>query len=151
LLSVKNSMINVYKLRKEYEKNQFEIENLNNNLEANQECEKRKEELSDEIIKELSSLLSLNRVIFGNTHWKLAWNHINLALCYLELKNLPKQAKEHCEKAWEIYLEDLRQEQINHLTDSEYETDRQFLDQNSDQHHMILNYVYGRSCTLLKE
>jgi hypothetical protein len=93
----------------------------------------------------------LNRVIFGNTHWKLAWNHINLALCYLELKNLPKQAKEHCEKAWEIYLEDLRQEQINHLTDSEYETDRQFLDQNSDQHHMILNYVYGRSCTLLKE
>jgi hypothetical protein len=93
------------------------------------------DKIADELVKESTEVISLNEVIYGQSHYKTAFSYINLALIYLECKNLPKQAKNHCEKAWQIKLNNLKQE--------EYLID--------DKHEMILNFVYGRSCILLKE
>jgi hypothetical protein len=104
------------------------------------------------MINESIGIVAIHQVVYGVTHWKLAWSHINLAHIYLEYKNLPKQAKHHCEQAWSIFYEDLKDEVRHDLNNSNFENFAfEFYNVNYNKHHTILNYVYGRSCTLLKE
>ena len=44
--------------------------------------ETENQKLTDELLKEAVSLISLNEVIYGK-HYKTAWSHINLAQIYL--------------------------------------------------------------------
>ncbi|XP_070352352.1 tetratricopeptide repeat protein 23 isoform X3 [Equus asinus] len=53
-------------------------------------------------IRELVRCVALTRICYGNSHWKLAEAHVNLAQGYLQLKGLSLQAKQHAEKAKEI-------------------------------------------------
>uniref|UniRef100_A0A9L0S0Q8 Tetratricopeptide repeat domain 23 n=1 Tax=Equus caballus TaxID=9796 RepID=A0A9L0S0Q8_HORSE len=53
-------------------------------------------------IHELVRCVALTRICYGNSHWKLAEAHVNLAQGYLQLKGLSLQAKQHAEKAKEI-------------------------------------------------
>ncbi|XP_012619992.1 tetratricopeptide repeat protein 23 isoform X4 [Microcebus murinus] len=53
-------------------------------------------------IQELVRCVALTRICYGDTHWKLAEAHVNLAQGYLQLKGLSLQAKQHIEKAKEI-------------------------------------------------
>ncbi|XP_059952886.1 tetratricopeptide repeat protein 23 isoform X3 [Mesoplodon densirostris] len=46
--------------------------------------------------------VALTRICYGDSHWKLAKAHVNLAQAYLQLKGLSLQAKQHVEKAKEI-------------------------------------------------
>nr|XP_051678931.1 tetratricopeptide repeat protein 23 isoform X6 [Oryctolagus cuniculus] len=55
-------------------------------------------------VRELVRCLALTRICYGDSHWKLAEAHINLAQGYLQLKGLSLQAKQHAEKAQEILL-----------------------------------------------
>ena len=114
------------------------------------------ESLTDEILKELLGVNSLTQVIYGDTHWKLAWSHINIALIYLEHKHLAKQAKHHCERAFQIYTEDLKEQQRRNLflsggAEDGYDHSEEFYNPDECRHQMILNFVFGKSCTILKE
>ncbi|EPY83467.1 tetratricopeptide repeat protein 23 [Camelus ferus] len=53
-------------------------------------------------IHELVRCVALTRICYGDSHWKLAEAHVNLAQGYLQLKGLSLQAKQHAEKAKEI-------------------------------------------------
>ncbi|KAM6201888.1 tetratricopeptide repeat protein 23 [Rhynchocyon petersi] len=53
-------------------------------------------------IQELVRCVALTRICYGDSHWKLAEAHINLAQGYLQMKGLSLQAKQHIEKAQEI-------------------------------------------------
>ncbi|KAK2491984.1 hypothetical protein MC885_011367, partial [Smutsia gigantea] len=53
-------------------------------------------------IQELVRCIALTRICYGDSHWKLAEAHVNLAQGYLQLKGLSLQAKQHAEKAKEI-------------------------------------------------
>ncbi|XP_073738585.1 tetratricopeptide repeat protein 23 isoform X3 [Callorhinus ursinus] len=53
-------------------------------------------------VHELVRCIALTRICYGDSHWKLAEAHINLAQGYLQLKGLSLQAKQHAEKAKEI-------------------------------------------------
>ena len=112
------------------------------------------ESLADEMLKELVGVNSLSQVIYGDTHWKLAWSHINIALFYLEYKHLAKQAKHHCEKAYQVYTEDLKEQTRRSVMsngDNGYDYSEEFYNPDEFRHQMILNYVFGKSCTILKE
>lgn len=107
-------------------------------IEHKADLEAENEKLAEEILKESTGVISLNEVVYGPSHLKSAWSYINLALNYLECKNLAKQAKINCEKAWMIQIQNLKT----------LEGEHDLIDQ---KHEMIVNFVYGRSCTLLKE
>ncbi|XP_059952885.1 tetratricopeptide repeat protein 23 isoform X2 [Mesoplodon densirostris] len=53
-------------------------------------------------LQELMRCVALTRICYGDSHWKLAKAHVNLAQAYLQLKGLSLQAKQHVEKAKEI-------------------------------------------------
>ncbi|MBW02062.1 Tetratricopeptide repeat protein 23, partial [Eschrichtius robustus] len=53
-------------------------------------------------LQELVRCVALTRICYGDSHWKLAEAHVNLAQGYLQLKGLSLQAKQHAEKAKEI-------------------------------------------------
>ncbi|XP_058914517.1 tetratricopeptide repeat protein 23 isoform X6 [Kogia breviceps] len=53
-------------------------------------------------LQELVRCVALTRICYGDSHWKLAKAHVNLAQGYLQLKGLSLQAKQHAEKAKEI-------------------------------------------------
>uniref|UniRef100_H0XLF2 Tetratricopeptide repeat domain 23 n=1 Tax=Otolemur garnettii TaxID=30611 RepID=H0XLF2_OTOGA len=55
-------------------------------------------------IHELVRCVALTRICYGDSHWKLAEAHVNLAQGYLQLKGLSLQAKHHAEKAKEILI-----------------------------------------------
>ena len=135
LLSIRESEINVKNLKLKHEEN---LQLLKSELNP-AELEQENETLSDTLLRESIELISLNSVIYGEHHLKLAWAHVNLALVYLECQNLPKQAKHHCENAFRIHVEHLKA------------TGEVELEPNDQRHQMVLNFVYGRSCTLLKE
>ncbi|XP_077618496.1 tetratricopeptide repeat protein 23 isoform X2 [Crocuta crocuta] len=56
----------------------------------------------EQAIRELVRCMALTRICYGDSHWKLAEAHVNLAQGYLQLKGLSLQAKQHAEKAKEI-------------------------------------------------
>lgn len=107
------------------------------------------EKIAEDLLKESVELIGLNSVIYGENHIKLAWAHINLALVYLECKNLPKQAKLHCENAFRVQIEYLKK-----LASDEEACEEDCLEDyevGDQKHQMILNFVYGCACSLLKE
>ncbi|XP_006872211.1 PREDICTED: tetratricopeptide repeat protein 23-like, partial [Chrysochloris asiatica] len=53
-------------------------------------------------VHELVRCVALTRICYGDSHWKLAEAHVNLAQGYLQLKGLSLQAKQHVEKAQKI-------------------------------------------------
>ncbi|XP_027377541.1 tetratricopeptide repeat protein 23 isoform X4 [Bos indicus] len=53
-------------------------------------------------LHELVHCMALTRICYGDSHWKLAEAHVNLAKGYLQLKGMSLQAKQHAEKAKEI-------------------------------------------------
>lgn len=53
-------------------------------------------------IRELVRCVALTRICYGDSHWKLAEAHVNLARGYLQLQGLSLQAKQHAERAKEI-------------------------------------------------
>ncbi|XP_036734611.2 tetratricopeptide repeat protein 23 isoform X1 [Manis pentadactyla] len=53
-------------------------------------------------VQELVRCVALTRICYGDSHWKLAEAHVNLARGYLQLQGLSLQAKQHAEKAKEI-------------------------------------------------
>ncbi|XP_058398336.1 tetratricopeptide repeat protein 23 isoform X1 [Diceros bicornis minor] len=53
-------------------------------------------------VHELVRCVALTRICYGDSHWKLAEAHVNLAQGYLQLKGMSLQAKQHAEKAKEI-------------------------------------------------
>ena len=115
------------------------------------DLEKENEKITESLFGESSQLISLNMVIYGENHCKLAWAHINMAEIYLECMNLPKQAKAQCDNAFRVQIEYLKK-----LTVEEEELEQLdevlSLDVIDDQNYqMKLNYIYGRSCGLLKE
>ncbi|XP_008836903.1 tetratricopeptide repeat protein 23 isoform X1 [Nannospalax galili] len=70
-------------------------------------CEERAKSYSSSqeykrVIPELVRCVALTRICYGDSHWKLAEAHVNLAQGYLQLKGLSLQAKQHTEKAKEI-------------------------------------------------
>uniref|UniRef100_A0A8C5LI33 Tetratricopeptide repeat domain 23 n=1 Tax=Jaculus jaculus TaxID=51337 RepID=A0A8C5LI33_JACJA len=70
-------------------------------------CEERAKSYSSshkykQAIQQLVRCIALARICYGDTHWKLAEAHVNLAQGYLQLKGLSLQAKQHTEKAKEI-------------------------------------------------
>ena len=100
-------------------------------------------------MRETTELSGLIEVIYGSNHIKLAWAHINLANVYLECKNLPVQAKSHCEDAFRIQIEYLKKLAVeDHFSPEDGLGEYEFMDQ---KYQMILNYVYGKACSLLKE
>ncbi|CAI9590312.1 unnamed protein product [Staurois parvus] len=54
--------------------------------------------------KELIKCVALSRIIYGDSHWKLAEAFANLAYGYLTYQELPAQAKQHAESAKSILL-----------------------------------------------
>uniref|UniRef100_A0ABI7WHI3 Tetratricopeptide repeat domain 23 n=1 Tax=Felis catus TaxID=9685 RepID=A0ABI7WHI3_FELCA len=56
----------------------------------------------EQAVRELVRCMALTRICYGDSHWKLAEAHVNLAQGYLQLKGLSLQAKQHAEKAREI-------------------------------------------------
>lgn len=90
-------------------------------------------------------------MIYGNSHWRVSYAHTLLALAYLDFKNQPKQAQYHCENAWTIQLEDLKDEACHNLLSNQNEHLYEYSDPEYHKHQAILNYTYGRACTLLKE
>ncbi|XP_037365953.1 tetratricopeptide repeat protein 23 isoform X2 [Talpa occidentalis] len=70
-------------------------------------CEEKVKALSSnhkfkEAIQELVRCMALTRICYGDSHWKLAEAHVNLAQGYLQLKGMSLQAKKHAEMAKEI-------------------------------------------------
>jgi hypothetical protein len=151
------------------------------------------------VINELAGVISISNVVYGSTHEKFALAHINLAQAYLEMKNLPKQAKKHCETAWNILLENLKENAKRSVQREQHEASKvveaiaksqaeekdaadadgvvtgsktkiepvdeekpaeetiavvekkPYIYPDSEKHQMMLNYIYGRSCTILRE
>jgi hypothetical protein len=192
LFSIKSSNICVYAFKKEYQVSGnlsgdlirveifvTKVLNSKQNLEKIKSAKSshdsialkaENERLVESMINELVGSIALIQVIYGSFHWKLAKEHTNLALIYLEHKNLPKQAKVHCEKAWSILVEDLKHKSIhvkeNELADESEKQPKESVDdefteeeaaishaqyQGFHRHQMMLNYIYGRASTLLKE
>uniref|UniRef100_A0A8D2ALL2 Tetratricopeptide repeat domain 23 n=1 Tax=Sciurus vulgaris TaxID=55149 RepID=A0A8D2ALL2_SCIVU len=58
-------------------------------------------------VQELVRCIPLTRICYGNSHWKLAEAHVNLAQGYLQLKGFALQAKQHTEKAKEILTDSI--------------------------------------------
>ncbi|XP_063496138.1 tetratricopeptide repeat protein 23 isoform X4 [Symphalangus syndactylus] len=58
--------------------------------------------LYKQAVHELVRCVALTRICYGDSHWKLAEAHVNLAQGYLQLKGLSLQAKQHAEKARQI-------------------------------------------------
>ncbi|XP_029808544.1 tetratricopeptide repeat protein 23 isoform X2 [Suricata suricatta] len=56
----------------------------------------------EQAVRELARCVALTRICYGDSHWKLAEAHVNLAKGYLQLTGLSLQAKQHAEKAKEI-------------------------------------------------
>ena len=127
------------------------LSKITDTSQESQEIKEKNEKLADLMVKELIGVISLNQVIYGQSHWKLAWSHIHLAQIYLEYKNLPKQAKHHCEQAWSIFLEDLKDETCFNLNNTNESNTYEYYNQDLNKHQMILNYIYGKSCTILKQ
>ena len=210
MLSIKTSMITVYSLKKLHQES---VEKLRADMDENKsELKSEIERLSELVIKELAGVISLSQVIYGDTHEKVALAHINLAQVYLELKHLPKQGKHHCEVAWNILVDNLKDAAKKRMqraqkeearraaeaaiataksgkkekdeevvvgsrvsvvdegnmtyidaTDLKHDEEKVKKDENeaidrkpysypdSDKHQMMLNYIYGRSCSILKE
>ncbi|KAL4692222.1 hypothetical protein H8959_016032 [Pygathrix nigripes] len=70
-------------------------------------CEEKAKSYSNshkykQAIHELVRCVALTRICYGDSHWKLAEAHVNLAQGYLQLKGLSLQAKQHAEKAKQI-------------------------------------------------
>jgi hypothetical protein len=111
------------------------------------------------MVAESTGAIALIEVIYGNIHWKLAKEHTNLAMIYLEFKGLPKQARVHCEKAWSILVAEFTHKARLELHGLENQSEENDDDESSkahlypdcNKHQMILNYIYGRASTLLKE
>jgi hypothetical protein len=152
LLSIKNSEALLFGLHQKYE-------NYKLLLVKTIEIDKNLYKISNDIINEITGLIALCEIIYGRNDIHVIHFYIELALAYLdcEPKPLAKQAIQHCEKAMSlisnceidktnakplIYLEQVIQ------TDDERMI---IIPPRIDIYHdMILNYVYGRSCTLLK-
>lgn len=134
LCSVKESMINIHNLKKKFLENKEASDN---------------EIIADSMIKESLGCICLTQVIYGSSHWKLAVAYINLAQVYLEFANLPKQAKHHCEKAWTVLVDELKDQSIYEPNTNGSENTK--LNPDSNKQQMMLNYIYGRACTLLKQ
>eukprot|EP00074_Homo_sapiens_P068623 XP_011520229.1 tetratricopeptide repeat protein 23 isoform X1 [Homo sapiens] len=70
-------------------------------------CEEKAKSYSNsheykQAVHELVRCVALTRICYGDSHWKLAEAHVNLAQGYLQLKGLSLQAKQHAEKARQI-------------------------------------------------
>ena len=104
-----------------------------------EEIKIEQENLNENLFKERIGLICLNDAIHGKRSLNLSHAHVNLGQAYLNYRNLPKQAKVHCEKAWKIQVECLKENIYE-----EFSLDDSY-------HQMVLNFVYGRACTLLKE
>uniref|UniRef100_H3AEW9 Tetratricopeptide repeat domain 23 like n=1 Tax=Latimeria chalumnae TaxID=7897 RepID=H3AEW9_LATCH len=63
--------------------------------------------------KELIRCMTLTRLVYGDGHWRLAQSFANIAHGYLNLRDLPVQAKQHAETAKAIL------QTGTHLSDSE--------------------------------
>ncbi|KAG8456737.1 hypothetical protein GDO86_002500, partial [Hymenochirus boettgeri] len=55
--------------------------------------------------QELIRCVALSRIVYGDRHWRLAQAFANLGYCYIILKDLPAQAKQHAESAKNILLQ----------------------------------------------
>jgi hypothetical protein len=127
-----------YKLKEEQQQQ--------NSKEAIEEIDKVNNQMVEKLMNEAISLIGICYPIYGNKSWKTAWSHINLAQIYLEFKGWPLQSKEHCEKAMKILVDEFEEISLclahNQLP---------IRNKNINKHQAILNFVYGRSCTLLRE
>lgn len=81
-------------------------------------------------------LNTLNLIAYGETNLNYVRSSVNLAKFYLEYKNYAKQAKMHCENTITIF----DKIQLNNENNVLY-----------NETGMILYYVIGRACTLLKK
>ena len=94
------------------------------------------------------------KVLYGVNHFKSAWFQSTIAQVYLEGKQLPRQAKIHCEKAMLIQVEHSKAiSSVVAANENAVEVEPMGYEDYVDdlKYQMILNFVYGRSCTLLKE
>ena len=118
------------------------------------------EELAESILVESINVIPLIEIVYGIEDHKTASAYTNLAQVYLDYKNMPNQAKHHCEKAWSILFKCLKTDIYHNY----YKPDEsaQNIDGPDgpvtvssmstsyiDREQMILNYVYGRACTIL--
>lgn len=134
-------------------------------VEKNAALKEENAKIADQMVNESSGAISLVEVIYGSIHWKLAKEHTNLALIYLDFKNMAKQAREQCQKAWSILVEDFkhkkRMEDIHgaNFEEAEHENNAGGSEEDKsdhiypdcNRHQMMLNYIYGRASTILKE
>ncbi len=142
LLSIRESEILVKNLKFKYESNQKKLKQTEVDLAVKLENEK----ICEEILRESIELIGLNAVVYGENHFKLAWAYINLAQVYLEIADMPKQAKKHCINAFKVQVE-----YVKKLTrDEEVDSIEEF-ESNDHMHQMILNYVYGRAGDMLEK
>lgn len=150
LESLKKSKINIYNLKKSYKDNIVKVKQFNA---QSYELIAINEKIADLMVQECLGCIALSQVIFGSSHWKFAMAYTELALIYLEFKNLPKQAKLHCETAWKILYEELKNKNLHEANKSEYQSNNfaTVIPCLIHKHQMILNYIYGRACTLTKE
>lgn len=121
--------------------------------------------LAEKMVTESCGAIALVEVTYGSIHWKLAIENTRLAVLYLETSKLPKQAKIECEKSWTILFEDFRHQTRKELqaeNDSESKPNDDQADNDDglltphiypdcNKHQMMLNYIYGRASTLLKQ
>uniref|UniRef100_A0A8C6A238 Tetratricopeptide repeat domain 23 n=1 Tax=Marmota marmota marmota TaxID=9994 RepID=A0A8C6A238_MARMA len=75
-------------------------------------CEEKAKSFSSshnykQAVKELVRYVALARICYGNSHWKIAEAHVNLAQGYLQMKGYALQAKQHAEKAKEILTDSI--------------------------------------------
>ena len=113
------------------------------------------EELAESILVESINVIPLVEIVYGVEDHKTASAYVNLAQVYLDYKNMPNQAKQHCQKAWSILFKCLKDD-IHHnyykpaeeLTEASEAKGRVDVDSYVDREQMILNYVYGRACTI---
>lgn len=150
LESLKKSKINIYNLKKSYQDNIVGVKQFSG---QSVELIAINEKIADLMIEECLGCIALSQVVFGSSHWKYAMAYAELALIYLEFKNLPKQAKLHCETAWKILYEELKNKNLHEANKSDFQSSN-FASVTPcliHKHQMILNYIYGRACTLIKE
>ncbi|RNA26660.1 tetratricopeptide repeat 23 isoform X4 [Brachionus plicatilis] len=150
LESLKNSLINVYNLKKTFKENTLLIKQYST---QSSELTANNEKISDLMVQECLGCIALSQVVFGSSHWRYAMAYTELALIYLEFKNLPKQSKQYCEIAWKILYEELKNKTLHEANKSENQSNNfaSITPQVVNKHQMMLNYIYGRACTLLKE
>ncbi|CAF0810696.1 unnamed protein product [Brachionus calyciflorus] len=150
LNSIKQSVINVYNLKKKFKENLSQIKIY---AAESDELKIENDKISDLMINERLGSIALSQVIYGSSHWRYAMAYTELALVYLEFKNLPKQAKHHCETSWYILYEELKNKTLHEVNKGENQLSN-FSTISSEivnKHQMMLNYIYGRACTILKE